>query len=109
MGTAHREETSRMEAESPECRFKRQEFLPKDARIRKHVHFLALAEQWGPGYFKPGFLRRYIMEAKILQQVAIAAGSYHGIRHPTLPTPPLSYFLSLPALLLTIINQFHGV
>ena len=33
---------------SPECRFKHKEFLPKDARIRKHIHFLAIAEQWGP-------------------------------------------------------------
>ena len=32
---------------TPECRFKHKEFLSKDARIRKHIHFLALAEQWG--------------------------------------------------------------
>ena len=33
---------------NPECRFKHKEYLHKDARIRKHVHFLALVEQWGP-------------------------------------------------------------
>ena len=39
---------------NPECRFKHKVFLPKDARIRKHIHFLALAEQWGqPNGKKP--------------------------------------------------------
>ena len=39
---------------TPECRFKHKEFFPKDARIRKHIRFLALAEQWGqPNEKKP--------------------------------------------------------
>ena len=33
---------------NPECRFKHKEYLHKEARIRKHVRFLALVEQWGP-------------------------------------------------------------
>ena len=33
---------------TPDCRFKHKEFLHKDARIKKHIHFLALADQWGP-------------------------------------------------------------
>ena len=32
----------------PECKYKHKEFLHKDARIRWHVHFLALSDQWGP-------------------------------------------------------------
>ena len=32
----------------PDCRYKHKEFLHKDARIRKHVHFLALSDIWGP-------------------------------------------------------------
>ena len=32
----------------PECKYKHKEFLQKDARIRKHVHFLALIDIWGP-------------------------------------------------------------
>ena len=32
----------------PECKYKHKEFLHKDARIRKHVHFLALTDIWGP-------------------------------------------------------------
>ena len=32
----------------PRLQVQAQEFLHKDARIRRHVHFLALADQWGP-------------------------------------------------------------
>ena len=31
-----------------DCKYKHKEFLHKDARIRKHVHFLALTDIWGP-------------------------------------------------------------